>query len=513
MKKILAWQLLSILIISNNAKSQSNFREGLGGSFGDAIIENSRDSTFYVGYDSPGFFTSTADIRITKLNFAGDTLWSKFYGSAVNYQYATKISSMKLTENNGLIISGTVGIVPTKIYVLRIDSAGNKLWSKNYEFSSSFEYSFVYSEQLSDHGFIVSGVAWNGVSVSLSFVFKLSSIGNILFSRVFKFPFDNTYVRKVSEAKNNNLLLMGLVTNLINSNTVHGNPFLLELSPTGNFLWDKFYGDSTVINDGLDFQIIDSTIYLLGIEDLENTTSTYLLKADSSGNILWTKTYYGFFGHSMTLNWDSTFLIAGGGFNAQTITPILSRTNLFGDAISTTDYGVPDGGWGNKVIMTPDSGVILMTFGPYLIKTNISGVTGCNEPIIISIDTMIPASFSQPIQFINLTLNTSNEFNLTGRGSIQITDYSNWCPTVSVTELNNPDELEISPNPTTGKLTIGNSQSPVNEIDLFNLLGEKVPAAVDCKLLTVDCSLLPPGIYILQASGEGKVWRGKVVKE
>jgi hypothetical protein len=53
----------------------------------------------------------------------------------------------------------------------------------------------------------------------------------------------------------------------------------------------------------------------------------------------------------------------------------------------------------------------------------------------------------------------------------------------------------------------------IDHIELFNLFGQKVSAAADCRLLTVDCGLLSPGIYILQATGDGKVWRGKVVKE
>jgi len=87
----------------------------------------------------------------------------------------------------------------------------------------------------------------------------------------------------------------------------------------------------------------------------------------------------------------------------------------------------------------------------------------------------------------------------------------------SVLLLGTKDEIyqntiKISPNPTNGKLKI-ETREPIEQIELFNLLGEKVPAAVDYSLMTVDCQLLPPGIYILQASGEGKVWRRKVIKE
>lgn len=80
------------------------------------------------------------------------------------------------------------------------------------------------------------------------------------------------------------------------------------------------------------------------------------------------------------------------------------------------------------------------------------------------------------------------------------------------------NQLQITPNPTTGKLTISNLQQAINKIDVFNILGEKV---MSFNLYTpnspvpteIDISSFPPGIYIVQAGDGQKVWHAKVVKE
>jgi hypothetical protein len=85
------------------------------------------------------------------------------------------------------------------------------------------------------------------------------------------------------------------------------------------------------------------------------------------------------------------------------------------------------------------------------------------------------------------------------------------------------ESITISPNPTSGTLTIKANFFPIREIQLLNLLGESVltfllpPGDIrdaNCTLPTeLDISSLPSGIYILQTSEGKNLWRGKVIKE
>jgi len=99
-------------------------------------------------------------------------------------------------------------------------------------------------------------------------------------------------------------------------------------------------------------------------------------------------------------------------------------------------------------------------------------------------------------------------------GGNKLKDFWEYTPdsTTSISENHSHlSEILLSPNPTTSFLKLRTTQH-IAHIELFNLLGEKVPVAVDRELRTVNCELIPPGIYILQASGEEKISRIKFIK-
>jgi N-acetylneuraminic acid mutarotase len=129
----------------------------------------------------------------------------------------------------------------------------------------------------------------------------------------------------------------------------------------------------------------------------------------------------------------------------------------------------------------------------------------------------------QKNDFIGVARGSSSAFSIGDKGYIgfgissggRLKDFWEYTPD-SITAISRiPNQLSqilISPNPTTSLLKIETTQN-IEQIELFNLRGEKISAAFDCKLGIVDCRLLPPGIYILQASSGEKVWREKFIKE
>ncbi|MEO8085727.1 MAG: T9SS type A sorting domain-containing protein [Bacteroidota bacterium] len=86
--------------------------------------------------------------------------------------------------------------------------------------------------------------------------------------------------------------------------------------------------------------------------------------------------------------------------------------------------------------------------------------------------------------------------------------------TITETIVKENEQLLISPNPSTGEFTIQNKFLKPDHIEIYNLMGEKMSAvAVDYQLLTIDCRLLPSGIYFVKAFAGEKVLFGKVLKQ
>ncbi len=73
---------------------------------------------------------NTTDILIIKINNFGDTIWTKQYG----YSFTDAAYSADYCGQNNYIITGetTNNINHTESYLIKIDSAGNKLWDRSY---------------------------------------------------------------------------------------------------------------------------------------------------------------------------------------------------------------------------------------------------------------------------------------------------------------------------------------------------------------------------------------------
>ncbi|MEA3444098.1 MAG: T9SS type A sorting domain-containing protein [Bacteroidota bacterium] len=73
------------------------------------------------------------------------------------------------------------------------------------------------------------------------------------------------------------------------------------------------------------------------------------------------------------------------------------------------------------------------------------------------------------------------------------------------------DGIEIFPNPAKDKLII-NTQKTINEIEIFHLSGVLVhKETANNKNIILDVSALPPGNYLLRATGKDEVWVKKFV--
>ena len=79
------------------------------------------------------------------------------------------------------------------------------------------------------------------------------------------------------------------------------------------------------------------------------------------------------------------------------------------------------------------------------------------------------------------------------------------------------DGINIFPNPSNGKFIISIAHNSINNISVYNLLGEKIiekkiiPSAN--KEIEIDLSAQAKGIYLLQVKEENKLYCQKLVIE
>ncbi|MBO4504763.1 MAG: T9SS type A sorting domain-containing protein [Bacteroidales bacterium] len=86
----------------------------------------------------------------------------------------------------------------------------------------------------------------------------------------------------------------------------------------------------------------------------------------------------------------------------------------------------------------------------------------------------------------------------------------NECAIVGVEEMEK-ENISVYPNPATNKFTVNLAGSEKANIELFNLVGQRVYNSTATEKAEVNVSNLRAGIYMLKVSQNGKVYTSKVV--
>ena len=84
-------------------------------------------------------------------------------------------------------------------------------------------------------------------------------------------------------------------------------------------------------------------------------------------------------------------------------------------------------------------------------------------------------------------------------------------PGVGIEPITN-DALRITPNPTTGQLTIDNGQLTIKNVEIFDAFGKK-QLTIDNGQLTINISHLSNGIYFLKITTEKGVVTKNIIKQ
>jgi hypothetical protein len=260
------------------------------------------------------WFTSedSSDICLIKTDAFGNTMWRRDYGDTlqdVGY-------SVQQTTDKGFIMAGItdLGFWNLKAYLIKTDSLGDTLWTKTYE--DTFVVAGGHSvKQTFEGGYIIAGFAryfglWNDV-----YLIKTDSLGETLWTRAYDYNNNTEDIGiSVQQTSDGGFIIAGLT-----SNTPHElkDIFMIKTDSLGDTLWTKTYGnnDEDWVNS-VD-QTTDGGYIIAGNIGYysPDSGSVYLMKLDAFGDSLWSRTYGGAnrdYGKSVQQTSDGGFIVAGG---------------------------------------------------------------------------------------------------------------------------------------------------------------------------------------------------------
>lgn len=343
-----------LYLIKTNSSGDTLWTKTYGGSLDDESghsIQKTTDGGYIIAGYAASFGPTNGDIYLVKTGSAGDTLWTRIFGGL----YPDDAYSVRQTSDKGYIIAGTT--IPDidsagneDVYLVKTDSLGNELWAKTY--GGIYEDRGYSVWQTKDDGFIISG--WTGsfgAGTYDIYLIRTDSSGDTLWTKTFGGPnWDCGY--SVQQTKDSGFIVVGVKY----SSMGYSDIYLIKTDPSGDTLWTKTFGGLN--NDGGSAiqQTKDNGYIIAGTtcsfgEGLPYS-NIYLLKIDSSGNILWTKTFGGLSteeGYSVQQTYDNGFIIAGYtfSFGAGRYDVYLVKTDSLGDvaveessASVETDYNL-----------------------------------------------------------------------------------------------------------------------------------------------------------------------------
>ena len=519
--KELTFLLNTLLLVANICPAQITFQNtysatNFGASAG-FTVETTLDSGFIIAGNCIG--SGNSDACITKTDFNGNVQWSEALGNL----RAENIFSVKQITTGSYIIAGTSRSFSVdslnQFYVLKLSPTGNVEWENTYgSLLGGVELSAHRINLTSDGGFIIGGSKDDALMGMGIMYLKTDSAGTVSWGKYISGSLGSYGVESIRQTSDTGYIITGNGGHLIKTNSI------------GNITWSKSYIGGSMSFDAL--QTADGGYILAGETNVygAGAIDMYLIKTDSTGNVLWCKTY----GGSLDDNLRSAEQTSDGGYILQGSTNsfgvgstdiYLVKTDSAGTPLWSKTYGSTGTELGFSAGEIPAGGFFISgytnSFGngtnaTYLIKTDTAGTSGCNEssPVTLVTNPTITAVAHNDSSIVYNPDTFTPFSNINGGLNASV-----LCAIVTSTfeeTLRYSEDITISPNPARNNFTISfKNVITKGKIDLQTIFGQKILAENISDKSKIDFSIenILEGIYFVKVFDGKKYYCKKLIVE
>jgi hypothetical protein len=292
----------------------STFAKAIGGSGEDIAysIVQSSDGGYVVAGGTSSFGAGNVDIYVVKLDSAGNVQWTKTIGGSGDDE---AISIIRSSDGGYIVAGGTesFGAGKADIFVVELDSSGNVVWAKTIGGSKGDRARSII--QSSDGGYVVVG-GTESFGEGGIYVVKLDNSGNVQWTKTI----GGGGASSIIQSSDGGYVVAGRTESFGAGKT---DIYVVKLDSAGNVVWAKTIGGSdwdaaysTIQSSDGGYVVAGLTwSFGAGYDDM------YVVKMDSSGNVVWTKTI----GGSYYDGADSVIQSSDGGY------VVVGSTGSFGE--------------------------------------------------------------------------------------------------------------------------------------------------------------------------------------
>ena len=236
--------------------------------------------------------------------------------------------------------------------------------------------------QTSDGGYVIAGWSMSyGAGGSDAYLLRTDASGDTIWTRTYGGTL-NDYSHSIAQTRDGGYVLAGWTNSFGAGNY---DVYLIKTDASGDTVWTRTYGGTSEDYGIFVAPTADSGCVIAGLTSSYGAGGydIYLIKTDTRGDTVWTKTYGGplaDWGYCIAQTTDGGYIIAGDRDNQSDAW--LLKTNASGDTTWTKTYGGPNQESADAVAQTSDGGYILAgltsSYGAggqdvYLIKTDAYG--------------------------------------------------------------------------------------------------------------------------------------------
>lgn len=488
------------------------------------------------GYITAGYISNFGagddDIYLVKTNANGDITWTKTYGGSSGDDANAVIQ----TADSGYAITGvTVSFGGENIFLVKTNASGDTLWSKIYGTGDTLSDASASSlQQTADGGYVMTGYISNfGAGSDDFYLVKTDANGNLLWTKTYG-GINNDDAASAQQTSDGGYIIAGTSSSFADT---LGDVYLIKTDATGDTLWTKSYGSN--LTDAMDMgnavqQTSDHGYIIAGVTvSASQGENALLIKTDSAGTIQWTRLYgTGDASSDASLSsvqqtTDGGYIAAGyiSNFGAGSDDYYLIKTDSNGDTLWTKTYGSTSVDDANFVKQTTDGGYIAggVTVGfaaggehLYLVKVDSVGHASCNE-----YNTQTTNNSSISVNTYGTTTQVSTG-GVAGSGVMTVSSggtATDLCIGAGINELSDNSGLGITvyPNPFSDEATVIINTSSVNlhnsSIVMYDLFGNQVQKinSENEYQFKIASNNLESGIYFLQVQSGEKTYNQKII--
>jgi hypothetical protein len=420
------------------------------------------------GYLLAGYTTNSTindcDVYIIKTDAVGNLLWTKTYGgNKPDFPY----HMLATNDSNYFIIgySQSYGGGDYDILLMKIDTAGNLLWTKTYGGNGNDMGRDVIAT--SDGNYMIVGSSNSpGLADQNANLIKIDPAGTVLWSKLFGGS-ANDYGNGVRQTSDGGFIMIGQTFSF---SSPGGDAYLVKMDVNGDTTWTKRFGGA-YSDEGNYITVNPDGSYVFLVRDSSSAgrdIDVRIIKTDNAGNEIWNKVYGGNLKDTPKMiqpTMDGGYIVGAISRSFGWMNPdmwILKLTTT-GDTTWTRHYGGSQNEHCYVVRELPDGSFI-----------------ACGKT----------SSFGPDFDPIFLKLNPN------GTLAVGINEFA-------ISQNN----IKLYPNPTTGIFNLDVGDVELSEISVKNVLGEEIYLSrKELSNTTIDLNGQKPGVYFLTAeSPSGKV--------